>query len=185
MTINDDPLVEALASSQRVGMLGARPIREVVAHADAFVEAIPAAARSVVDLGSGGGVPGLVVAWRRPDLEVVLVDRRATRTDQLLRLVSRLGMGERVRVLTMDADHLADELGAGAIDVVVARGFGPPLVTAACAAPLLRIDGVLVVSEPPASSAPAERWPVDALDRLGLRTVDHADPRVRVLRRTS
>ena len=56
----------------------------------------PASAGTVVDLGSGGGVPGLVIARARPDLRVVLVDRRSSRTDHLSRLVRRLGLDDRV-----------------------------------------------------------------------------------------
>ena len=47
-----------------------------VAHADAFAAALPSSA-AVVDLGSGGGLPGLVIAVRRPDLRLTLVERRA------------------------------------------------------------------------------------------------------------
>ena len=37
----------------------------------------------------------------------------------------------------------------GRFDVVVARGFGPPPATAECGAPFLRVDGRLIVSDPP------------------------------------
>jgi 16S rRNA (guanine527-N7)-methyltransferase len=55
----------------------------------------------------------------------------------------------------------------GAYDLVVARSFASPGVTAECAAPLLRLGGHLVVSEPP-SGDPADRWPSGALGQLGL-----------------
>lgn len=152
-------------------MLGARPIHEVVAHAEAFVAALDGVRGIVVDLGSGGGVPGLVVADRRPDLEVVLVDRRITRTDHLHRLVGRLGWSARVRVITAEAAQLADLLD-GPVDAVVARGFGPPVETLRAAAPLLRRDGRLVVSEPPPSGhgEPTSRWPGDLTPFALLRT---------------
>ena len=51
-------------------------------------------------------------------------------------------------------------------DVVVARSFGSPAVTAECGAPLLRVGGVLVVSEPPEGAG--ERWSDDGLAELGL-----------------
>jgi 16S rRNA (guanine527-N7)-methyltransferase len=51
-------------------------------------------------------------------------------------------------------------------DLVAARSFGPPAVTAECGAPLLHIGGVLLVAEPPAS--PAERWPAGGLEQVGL-----------------
>ena len=100
-------LLDALASSQRLGMLGDRPIADVVDHAGAFVAALAASRGTVVDLGTGGGVPGLVIASARPDLRLVLVDRRATRTDHLGRLVRRLGLADRVEVVTADAAALA------------------------------------------------------------------------------
>jgi 16S rRNA (guanine527-N7)-methyltransferase len=51
------------------------------------------------------------------------------------------------------------------MDMVVARSFGPPATVAECAAPFLRVGGVLLVSEPP--GAP-DRWPAPGLEQLGL-----------------
>jgi 16S rRNA (guanine527-N7)-methyltransferase len=143
-----------LASSQRLGMLGAAPIAGVIEHSELFVAALTEVAGTIVDLGSGGGVPGLVIAWRRPDLDVVLVDRRATRTDQLRRLVTRLGLGGRVTVITSEARALPRLLDHP-VDAVVARGFGSPLAVVRAATPILAIDGLLVVSDPPGG---ADRW---------------------------
>jgi 16S rRNA (guanine527-N7)-methyltransferase len=141
-------------------MLGTAPIAEIIGHSERFVEALAGMSGTVVDLGSGGGVPGLVIAWRRRDLDVVLVDRRATRTDHLRRLVARLGLGERVTVLTAEArslPHLLD----GTVDAVVARGFGPPLAVVRAAAPILAGGGLLIVSEPPDGG---DRWADAAAD---------------------
>lgn len=54
-------------------------------------------------------------------------------------------------------------------DVVVARSFGAPAVTAECAAPLLKVGGRLIVAEPPGGAA--DRWPAQALGELCLRAV--------------
>ncbi len=135
-------------------MLGSAPVVDTVAHSEAFVEALGGVAGVVVDLGSGGGVPGLVIAWRRHDLRVVLVDRRATRTDHLQRLVAKLHLETRVTVLTADARQLPRLL-AGPVSAVVARGFGGPASVIAAALPILSIGGLLVVSEPPEGS---DRW---------------------------
>ena len=106
-------------------MLGAAPIAEVIEHSAAFLGALSDVSGTVVDLGSGGGVPGLVIAWMRPDLRLVLVDRRATRTDHLQRLVLRLHVQERVSVLNADVTALPRLLDHP-VDAIVARGFGPP-----------------------------------------------------------
>jgi 16S rRNA (guanine527-N7)-methyltransferase len=136
-------------------MIGSTPIEAAVEHAMRFVDAIPAAARRVLDLGSGGGLPGLVIAWHRPELQVTLVDRRAKRTDLLERLIRRLGIDERTQVLTADVADLAGHPEHRAsYDVVTARSFAPPLQTLAAARPFLAPGAVLIVSDPPAS----RRW---------------------------
>ena len=52
-------------------------------------------------------------------------------------------------------------------ELVTARSFGPPAVTAECAVRFLKVGGVLIVSEPP-TDHPEERWNRDGLAGLGL-----------------
>jgi 16S rRNA (guanine527-N7)-methyltransferase len=156
-----------LAEARRLGFLGPGPVDTVVEHAEGFLPPL-ASARRVLDLGSGAGVPGLVIAAAREDVKVTLVDAAERRTDWLRRAVSRLGWTDRVRVITARAEELAHEPEWRASqDAVVARSFAPPLVTAECAAAFLRLGGVLVVSEPP--DGDGGRWPAEALGELGLR----------------
>jgi 16S rRNA (guanine527-N7)-methyltransferase len=54
-----------------------------------------------------------------------------------------------------------------AFDLVTARSFGPPAVTAECGAQFLKIGGVLIVSEPPDDSD-EDRWSRLKLAELGL-----------------
>src|SRR5262245_7605268 len=75
---DDTPLLAALAVIQARGAIGEGPLADAVAHADRFVAMIPSEARKLVDLGSGGGLPALVIAWRRTDLAVTMVERRST-----------------------------------------------------------------------------------------------------------
>ena len=172
----DIPLREALGSSRRLGMLGAAPIADVIDHSETFVAALHDVTGTVVDLGSGGGVPGLVIAWRRPDLRIVLVDRRQSRTDHLRRLVGRLGIGGRVSVVNGDAHAVADLIDEP-VAAVVARGFGKPVAVIAAVRPLLRAGGLLVVSEPPSG---VDRWR-DILGDDFLR--EPSDRRLAVMRR--
>ena len=148
-------------------MGGGQDVDALAEHARGFVGPIASATR-VLDLGSGGGVPGLVVAALRPDATVTLLDASVSRTDWLRRVVGRLGWGARVHVVTGRAEVLAhDERWRGSQDAVVARSFAPPLVTAEVASALLRVGGRLVVSEPPTPDL--TRWPAAALADLGLR----------------
>lgn len=172
MTVRGEPapeLTAVLEDAQRLGFLGARPVPEVIEHARGFVRAIErhtiehrAVMRSVLDLGSGGGVPGLVIAHDLPTMRVTLLDRRAKRTDALERFVRRLGWQDRVSVVCEDVATFGPD---SSFDAVVARGFGPPAFTLSAAARLVRPGQLIVISEPP----DANRWEDDLLRRLGLR----------------
>lgn len=162
---DDSSLLAALAAIQARGAIGEASLEGAVAHADQFVAAIPSDAHTLVDLGSGGGLPGLVIAVRRPDLVITLVERRATRADLLRRAVAALGVGERVAVFTGDVAHVA-RTAPHAADVVTARSFAAPPITAKWAGELLRSGGLLVVSEPPVDDP--KRWPAEVMQRVGL-----------------
>jgi 16S rRNA (guanine527-N7)-methyltransferase len=152
-----DRLAAVFARAQALGALGAWPIPEVLAHAREFVTALPISTERVLDLGSGAGIPGLVIACERPELTVTLVDRRERRTDELVRAVASLELTGRVSVVTADAAALvALPDWVASQDAVVARGFGEPETTLLLAARLTRPGGVVIVSEPP-SDQPS-RW---------------------------
>lgn len=136
--------------------------------AEAIADQVPDAG-SLLDLGSGGGLPGLVLAEVLPSLSITLLEGRATRAELLLRSVEELGLIGRVSVLSSRAEIAGREpQWRGRFDAVVARGFAVPAVTAECAAPLLRDGGILCVSEPPVPPL-FERWPVAGLAELGLQ----------------
>jgi 16S rRNA (guanine527-N7)-methyltransferase len=165
-------LEDVLRDAQRAGTLGRRPIPDVIDHAQSFVAALSVDCRFVVDLGSGAGIPGLVIAVERPDVEVTMVDRRATRMDALTRAVSAMGLAGRVRIVCGDAAQLGTSAGfAHRFDAAVSRGLGPPTTTLRLARPFLRSHGSLVVSEPPTPHP--DRWPESALKQYGFGSVEH------------
>lgn len=175
--MTDDDLVHVLSEIQRRGAIGRTPIVDAVAHADRFVAALPptmpdAPTRRLVDLGSGGGLPGLVIAARRRDLAVTLIERRSKRADLLRYGVRALGLADSVTVVDGDTAGFTRALRDApdpddrAVDVVTARSYGPPLVVLADAAHLLRPGGVVLISEPPASAT--ARWTPAELDELGV-----------------
>ena len=178
-------LRSVLERARTLGVLGPGPIEGHIGHADGFVAALSPvpAGTLVVDLGSGGGVPGLVVAEARPDLRMVLLDAMEKRTALLDDAVVAMGITDRVRVITGRAELLGrdDEL-RGTAGAVIARSFGPPAATAECAAPLLAVGGLLVVSEPPDGP---DRWPAAELAVLGLEPTVVAVDGMKVLRQTS
>ncbi|MDE3065046.1 MAG: class I SAM-dependent methyltransferase [Acidobacteriota bacterium] len=124
----------------------------------------------MLDLGSGGGLPGLVllVRWRCP---VVFLDSMVRRTDFLREVLSWEDAPAGAVVVTERAESAARRPDLeGAFDLVTARSFGPPAVTAECGCRFLGLEGLLVVSEPPEEGA-TDRWPAREVARLGLRAL--------------
>jgi 16S rRNA (guanine527-N7)-methyltransferase len=125
----------------------------------------------VLDLGSGGGLPGLVLATYRPELELTLLEARQRACRFLREAVTALDLTQ-VTVVEARAEDAARRPDLReSFDAVVARSFGPPAVTAECAIGFLRPGGRLVVSEPPGDEerdAADDRWPHAGLEELGL-----------------
>jgi 16S rRNA (guanine527-N7)-methyltransferase len=146
--------------------LGPGPVEAHRAHADGFRLAWdgPEPA-SVVDLGSGGGVPALPLAVAWGTTRWLLVEANGRRARFLAKAVRTLGIDGRVRVVAERAEMLGrDPEERGRHQAVVARGFGPPAVTAECGAPFLAVGGRLLTSEPP----DGRPWPGSPLAEVGL-----------------
>lgn len=161
-------LDDLLLRSQELGFLGPGPPARHVEHGRALLAGLPDTGR-VLDLGSGGGLPGLVVAMFRPELELTLLEARQRACRFLREALETLGRPD-VTVVEARAEEAArgDDL-RETFDAVVARSFGPPAVTAECAVGFLRPGGRLVVSEPPGEEV--SRWPAEGLEQLGFGPV--------------
>lgn len=156
-----------LVAAREQGFLGPGDVEAHVDHSLAFAACVAAPPGRAVDLGSGAGVPGLILALLWPESEWGLVDANVRRTTFLQEAVVTLGVSGRVAVVAERAELVGRNADwRGGADLVVSRGFGPPAVAAECAAPLLRVGGLFVVAEPP-GGAP-ERWPAAGLELLGL-----------------
>lgn len=161
-------LIETLRQAQRFGFFGGGDMVAAAAHSHAFVEALGAVGPGtrLIDLGSGGGLPGLVVADAFPEATVMLLDRREKRTDFLERAVRRLGWTH-VTVRCDQARNVVAEVAAGVTEpfnVVTARGFGPPEITLRTGVAVCTRPGRILISEPPAGN----RWDPALLDDLGV-----------------
>ncbi len=163
-------LTDLLGEARLLGFLGPGPVEQHMSHGLAFLRLVPQddgrpAESPAVDLGSGAGVPGLLLALACPGRPWVLIEANHRRASFLTGAVDVLGIHERVEVACQRAEEIGRSALRGAAGLVVARAFAGPAPTAECAAPLLRPGGSLLVSEPP--GAP-DRWSADLLDHLGL-----------------
>ena len=89
---DDTHLVSVLQLAKDGGVIGNTDLTLEISRARAFVDVIRSRSntQNVLDIGSGGGLPGLVVAHDCPDINITLVDRREKRTDLLRRQSHRL-----------------------------------------------------------------------------------------------
>lgn len=175
-----------------LGLLGPGSVEAHIHHAAGYHEVWEAIGRpdrsSVADLGSGGGLPGLVLAEAWGDSRFSLIDAAERRCAFLQDSVTSCGLEDRVAVVRGRAEELGHRGDLReSFSLVVARSFGAPPVLAECAAPLLRVGGWLIVSEPPDLDATRRRWPADGLATLGFGpiqavTVDHHYVAVQKLR---
>lgn len=103
-------------------------------------ELLPADA-TVCDIGSGAGLPGVVLAVARPDLRITLVEPLLRRTTFLEEVVADLGLGGRVEVVRGRADELH---GDRTFDVVTSRAVAPLERLLGWSMPLVAPTGALV-----------------------------------------
>lgn len=125
------------------GLVGPREVSRLwerhILNSAAVVPFLPATG-TIVDLGSGAGLPGIVVAAMRPSAEIILVEPMERRTTWLAEVVDSLGLSN-----TTVRRARAEELhGALKADAITARAVAPLDRLCSWALPLLKAGGVLV-----------------------------------------
>jgi 16S rRNA (guanine527-N7)-methyltransferase len=100
------------------------------------VELVSALPGSIVDVGSGGGVPGIPLAAVLPDRDVTLLEANQRKCEFL-----RMWAPRNARVL----QGRAEEQETDAYGVAVAKALAPPPVAAEWCLPLVRADGAVVL----------------------------------------
>lgn len=152
------------------GLIGPREAPRIwdrhLLNSAAVSELIPSGA-VVVDVGSGAGLPGLVLAVARPDLTVILVEPLARRTVFLTEAVAALGLGDRVTVLRSRAEESAGLL-PGPADVVTARAVAPLDRLAGWCLPLAAVGGRMLAIKGASAAEEAATHAADVV-RIGGR----------------
>jgi 16S rRNA (guanine527-N7)-methyltransferase len=118
----------------------------------------PGHALHVADIGSGAGLPGLIVALRHPDFEVTSLERTGKKISFQQEAVRLLEL-TRVSLLREDAWSHARAGGSGRYDVALARGFADLASTLPLAAALLKPGGLLRTFKGAKLSAELEKIP--------------------------
>lgn len=105
---------------------------------------------SLVDLGSGGGVPGVPLALARPDLRVTLLESRGRKSEALAGIVEALGLHRRVGVLPERGEVW---LKTHKVDAVVARAVGRAPEVLTLLSPVRKGFGRLILMKGPSVDA--------------------------------
>jgi 16S rRNA (guanine527-N7)-methyltransferase len=123
---------------------------------------------SLVDIGSGAGLPGVVLAMLRPSLEVTLLEPLLRRSVFLEECVAELGLANTTVLRARAEEKIAARVKA---DIATARAVAPLGRLTGWAAPLLRPGGqLLAIKGQSADEELAAARPV--LSRLGVRSAE-------------
>jgi 16S rRNA (guanine527-N7)-methyltransferase len=125
----------------------------------------------IVDVGSGGGLPGLAIALRRPDVRVDLVEPLQRRVDFLTEVTADLGLDGQVQVVRGRAEEAETVRAVGRADWVTARAVAPIDRLVRWCLPLAAPIGRLALIKGASAAAELERHRA-GLRRLGVRNAD-------------
>jgi 16S rRNA (guanine527-N7)-methyltransferase len=147
-----DRLLEALAAEPDPHTSVADPEAALEVHVADSLSGLEvrelASAHRIADIGAGAGFPGLVLAIALPRAQVDLIESAGRKTAVIDRLIQavELGNARSVTARVEDFARVPPVMGGGreAYDAVTARALGPLALLVEYAAPLLRMDGVLV-----------------------------------------
>ncbi|MGS0685574.1 16S rRNA (guanine(527)-N(7))-methyltransferase RsmG [Nakamurella sp. GG22] len=159
-----DGVVRGLIGPREPARLWSRHVLNSVVIAELI-----SAGSSVVDIGSGAGLPGIPLAIARPDLTVTLVEPLERRVRYLVETIESLGLGN-CRAVRGRAEEVIAECGNA--DVVTSRAVAPLHRLVTWSAPLAR-DGGLVL----AMKGESAREELDR-DRTAVARAGLADPEV-------
>ena len=141
-----------LVSARERAAVFERHVAEAVAVAGAL-DPSPAPGSRWMDLGTGGGLPGLVFAVLWPDVHWTLLDATAKKVEAVTGFAAELGLVN-TRVVHGRAQELGHQSGwRGAFDGVAARAVAPLDVLVELARGFLRPGAVLAAVKGPAYAA--------------------------------
>jgi 16S rRNA (guanine527-N7)-methyltransferase len=142
--------------------LVAGPAKELVDDSLVLLDLIPMSGR-LVDVGSGGGLPGLPLKIARPGLDVTLVESDQAKAAFLIQAAARLGLSG-VEVLAQPAEEVGrDPRYRETFDVAVARALAPLPVLVELCLPLVRVGGTLLAQKTQKEGQPEARHAIELL----------------------
>lgn len=151
------------------GLVAGRP-DELVADSLVLLDHL-GDARSLVDVGSGGGLPGLPLKIARPELDVTLVEADQAKAAFLVQACARLGLAG-VEVVSRRAEEIGQDTRYREVfDVAVARALAPMAVLVELCLPLVRVGGRLLAQKTDKEEIEPARHAIEVLGGSPPRVV--------------
>ena len=122
----------------------ARPDRALLDDSLVLLDFLPLGPLRVIDVGSGGGLPGLPLKLARPELRLTLLEANQRKAAFLVQAAARLGLRE-VEVVARRAEEAGREpRHREAYDFALARAVAPMRVLAELCLPFVAVGGRLL-----------------------------------------
>jgi len=142
-----------------------------------LVQRLAGAGKSLVDIGSGAGFPGLPLAIILDDWSVTLVESVRKKTDFLVEAIAAADLTERVQVAHERAESLARRpKQRESFDVATARAVGSLEIICEFAIPLLRVGGTLIAQKSARQIEEEASLAKAVLPALGAKIVEIVHP---------
>ena len=130
--------------------------------------------RNIMDLGSGGGFPGIPIAITCPKKKIFLVERKQSKAAFLLNTTIQLGL-ENIQVISKDSKKLSPDNFPSPIEIVT-RAFGSPLKTIEATKGLLKApkNHLKLMNTPPPEGLEdiPENYLVEKIEEIDLKGKD-------------
>jgi 16S rRNA (guanine527-N7)-methyltransferase len=168
---------ELIRWNERVNLTGITDPDEVLTKhfldSLSCLQAVPELPKTVVDVGSGAGFPGLALKIAQPHIQLTLIEATGKKVEFLKHLVQVLGLSA-VTVL----HHRAEEAGRlpnhrGHYQLAVARAVAQLPILAEYMLPLLKVDGLMLAQKgvDPAAEIKAAKGALGVLGGRHLKTI--------------
>jgi len=142
--------------------LVSRPAGELIEDSLVLLDHLAEATR-IVDVGSGGGLPGLPLKIARPHLSVTLIEADQAKAAFLVRACAALGLSD-VQVLARRAEDVGqDPIYRESFDAALARALAPMPVLVELCLPLVRVGGRLLAQKTESEDLDVARRAIETL----------------------
>jgi 16S rRNA (guanine527-N7)-methyltransferase len=134
-----------LQASQNMNLVRFKDERELIGRhyldSLAILPHIPESVRSVVDVGTGAGLPGIPIKIVRDDLDVTLVESQAKKAGFIDDCLTQLGLSGARCICERSEDMARSPEHRETYDLAVARALAPMAIACEMCLPLVRTGG--------------------------------------------